>query len=226
MSSVELPIFPLPIVLFPGTPQLLHVFEPQYRQLLADCLEGDRTFGISFTAAEAGGARPAPGEVGCAAIVQGTRRLPDGRSNVLAMGGERYVLRDYVDRDRPYLTAVVETFDDFDEDAPGLDELAGRVRNGFLKFVLGMHTLADQTVEHPELSRDAKALSFQVAAGIDVDTQVKHGFLQLRSTKTRLEQLDRLLAHLNQEVERRAAVHVRARGNGRGDRAPDLAPDE
>ncbi len=43
----ELPIFPLPIVLFPGTPQPLHVFEPRYRQLLADCLAADRRFGIA-----------------------------------------------------------------------------------------------------------------------------------------------------------------------------------
>src|SRR2546430_4527248 len=38
----ELPIFPLPIVLFPGAPQPLHIFEPRYRQLLQDCLAGDR----------------------------------------------------------------------------------------------------------------------------------------------------------------------------------------
>src|SRR2546426_2853389 len=38
----ELPIFPLPIILFPGAPQPLHIFEPRYRQLLADCLAADR----------------------------------------------------------------------------------------------------------------------------------------------------------------------------------------
>src|SRR2546428_3853861 len=37
----ELPIFPLPIILFPGAPQPLHIFQPRYRQLLADCLAAD-----------------------------------------------------------------------------------------------------------------------------------------------------------------------------------------
>ena len=41
----ELPIFPLPLVLFPGVVQPLHIFEPRYRAMLKDCLEGDRRFG-------------------------------------------------------------------------------------------------------------------------------------------------------------------------------------
>src|SRR2546426_8612475 len=50
----ELPIFPLPLVLFPGTTQPLHVFEPRYRRLLADCLAGDKRFGIAYHRAAAG----------------------------------------------------------------------------------------------------------------------------------------------------------------------------
>src|SRR5205807_10370493 len=64
----ELPIFPLPIVLFPGAPQPLHIFEPRYRQLLVDCLAGDRRFGITYVPAEpAPGSEPLPhpGDVGC-----------------------------------------------------------------------------------------------------------------------------------------------------------------
>src|SRR2546425_10785315 len=52
--SRELPIFPLPLVLFPGTIQPLHVFEPRYRRLLADCLAGDKRFGIAYHRAAAG----------------------------------------------------------------------------------------------------------------------------------------------------------------------------
>src|SRR6266581_2880859 len=57
----ELPIFPLPIVLFPGAPQPLHIFEPRYRQLLADCQDGDRRFGIAYVAPDPTiGADPMP----------------------------------------------------------------------------------------------------------------------------------------------------------------------
>ena len=44
------PLFPLDLVLFPGEAQPLHIFEPRYRQLLADCLEGDELFGITSDA--------------------------------------------------------------------------------------------------------------------------------------------------------------------------------
>src|SRR2546422_5062931 len=92
----ELPIFPLPIVLFPGAPQPLHVFEPRYRQLLADCLAADRRFGIAYVPAERDAGvepLPRPGDVGCVAVIRNTQGLPDGRSNVLTVGERRFVLR-------------------------------------------------------------------------------------------------------------------------------------
>src|SRR5204863_219446 len=78
----ELPIFPLPIVLFPGAPQPLHIFEPRYRQLLQDCLAGDRRFGIAYVApdpAPDADPVPNPGDVGCVALIQSNQPLPDGR---------------------------------------------------------------------------------------------------------------------------------------------------
>ena len=43
----RLPLFPLSVVLFPGNPLPLHIFEPRYRRMLADCLAADRRFGIT-----------------------------------------------------------------------------------------------------------------------------------------------------------------------------------
>src|SRR2546426_413920 len=95
----ELPIFPLPIVLFPGAPQPLHIFEPRYRQLLHDCLAGDQRFGIAYVAPDpAPGADPvpSPGDVGCIALIRSNQPLPDGRSNVLTVGERRFVLRSWI----------------------------------------------------------------------------------------------------------------------------------
>src|SRR2546421_5558327 len=109
----ELPIFPLPIVLFPGTPQPLHIFEPRYRELLADCLAADRRFGIADVPAEpAPGSESLPraGDVGCVALIQKTQGLPDGGSNILTVGGRRFLLVDWVGSDRPYRLGRVEGF--------------------------------------------------------------------------------------------------------------------
>src|SRR5438067_1022363 len=88
----ELPIFPLPIVLFPGAPQSLHIFEPRYRRLLSDCLAADRRFGIAYVAAErAPGADPA--RAGCPAGAAGApqhhRPAAPARRPARAAGGGR-----------------------------------------------------------------------------------------------------------------------------------------
>src|SRR4026209_3016345 len=88
----ELPLFPLPVVLFPGMPMPLHIFEPRYRKMLSDIRAGDNLFGLSSVAAPAprGGEIPPAGHVGCVAEVTETQNLPDGRSNVLTVGVIRY----------------------------------------------------------------------------------------------------------------------------------------
>ena len=100
----ELPLFPLPVVLYPGVPLPLHIFEPRYRQMLDDVRAGNNLFGISyFDASESEGDRPLTGQVGCVAELIEVQSLDDGRSNVLTVGLIRYRIEDYVDSDEPYI---------------------------------------------------------------------------------------------------------------------------
>src|ERR671933_83975 len=63
----ELPLFPLPLVLFPGVPPPLHIFEERYRRMLADVRASNNLFGLSyFDPNAAAGERPPAGHVGCA----------------------------------------------------------------------------------------------------------------------------------------------------------------
>src|SRR3712207_3175982 len=126
--ALRLPIFPLPVVLFPGTPLPLHIFEPRYRRMLGDCLAGDRRFGITPAGSE--DRMPDPGTVGCIAEIRVNQELPDGRSNVIVYGGERFVLTRPVTDPAPYFVAMVQTF----EEEPGTepqDDSAARVRELF-----------------------------------------------------------------------------------------------
>src|SRR5690349_640678 len=96
----ELPLFPLPVVLFPGMPMPLHIFEPRYRQMLADIRAGNNLFGLSyFDAASTDKDIPPTGHIGCVAEVTETQGLPDGRPNILTVGVVQYELDGYVDRD-------------------------------------------------------------------------------------------------------------------------------
>src|SRR5918993_616422 len=112
----RLPIFPLSVVLFPGTPLPLHIFEPRYRRMLSDCLAADRKFGITPPGTER--EQPDPGTIGCVAEVRVNQELPDGRSNIVVLGGSRFVVRQELSESRPYLVAAVELFDDDADTAP------------------------------------------------------------------------------------------------------------
>ena len=229
--SRDLPIFPLPVVLFPGVAQPLHIFEPRYRRLLADCLAGDHRFGITYVASPsptAAGAGvdpvPDPGALGCIAEIQSTEALPDGRSNIVTRGERRFVLDAWLESEHPYRLARVSEFDDDPEDAAESEGLAADVRRDFARVAEAVAVLTDRDRNAVELPADPQLLSFHVAAALELEPEVKLQFLQLRSTTGRLRRLAALLRPLAADAERRAAVRHRAKGNGKGGTNPKIEP--
>jgi Lon protease-like protein len=223
----ELPIFPLPLVLFPGAPQPLHIFEPRYRQMLADCLAGDHRFGITYVPARTGAADPVPslGDVGCVAVIRSTHQLPDGRSDILTEGERRFQLLQWCSDDRLYRRARVEEFDDDTESPAEVATLAADVRHGFERLAEALGTLAGNELAEPvELPDDPTALSFHVAAALELEGSAKQALLVTRSSTARLRQLARLLEPLSAEAEQRALVRARGKRNGRGGAHPHIEP--
>src|SRR5256885_3148527 len=181
----ELPIFPLPIVLFPGAPQPLHIFEPRYRELLADCLAADRRFGIAYVPAEyppAGEPLPRPGDVGCVALIQNTEGLPDGRSNILTVGERRFVLIDWVGSDRPYRLAHVEEFDDEPVEASETVTLAGDVREGLTQLAPALRILPGREDHVIQLATDPQPPSFHVPPALQLPPATQRALFALRTT--------------------------------------------
>jgi ATP-dependent Lon protease len=216
---LRLPIFPLGVVLFPGTPLPLHIFEPRYRRMLADCLAGDRRFGI--TPGGATGELPEPGTVGCIAVVRVNQELPDGRSNIIVLGAERFVLERVVDDPAPYHVALVQPF----EDDPGSDpppDSVTQLRELFDAYHLLLRQLHDTEPDDPELPEDAQGMSFHVSAAVEADPGVKQRLLAQRSTARRVEALVMLLPILTARVESALKVHRRGHTNGRGGTRPDI----
>jgi len=112
-SVRELSIFPLPVVLFPGMPMPLHIFEERYRRMLADIRAGDNLFVLSYFDESASDKdMPPAGHIGCVAEVTESQALPDGRSNILAVGVVRYEGESYVDRGDSYLVVRSNYFED------------------------------------------------------------------------------------------------------------------
>ena len=214
----RLPIFPLSVVLFPGNPLPLHIFEPRYKRMLGDCLLSDRRFGI--TPVDGGSDPPGPGTVGCVAEVRVNQELPDGRSNIVVVGGSRFVLARLLAEPHPYLVAMVQTFDD-DAGADPPAEEASELRELFGRYFAGLRELNDTMPEEPALPDDASSLSFHIAGGIECDLGVKQRLLAERSVSKRIQALMMLLPVLTSAVESGLTVHRRAHTNGKGGAIPD-----
>jgi hypothetical protein len=79
----DLPLFPLELVLVPGEPLPLHIFEPRYQELLDRCVDSDEPFVLVLQDEQ--GMR----ELGCTAeITDVMERFPDGRANIATLGRE------------------------------------------------------------------------------------------------------------------------------------------
>jgi uncharacterized protein len=112
MLPPTIPIFPLPnVVLFPNVFLPLHIFEPRYREMVADALEGDRIIGMVLLRPgweEDYDGRPPVYPIGCAGLITHAERLPDGRYNIVLRGLEKFrVLAE--DASRSYRVAQVDT---------------------------------------------------------------------------------------------------------------------
>lgn len=220
----ELPLFPLPVVLFPGMPMPLHIFEERYRQMLADVRAGNNLFGLSyFDSGSSDKEVPSAGHIGCVAEVAETQALPDGRSNILAVGVVRYQAESYVERGDSYLVVRPNYFEDEEEDETGLVDKAQEVAGLFMRVANAIRVINDERGKLPDISdTEPQRLSFLVAAAMEIESETKQDLLELRSTSERLDRLRDLLARVIKGYEERARLHSIAKRNGHGGKKIDI----
>ena len=216
----NLPLFPLPVVLFPGVPLPLHIFEPRYRQMLTDIRLAKNLFGLAYLDTTTSESEiPPVGHIGCVAEVTETQTFADGRSNILTIGVIRYRIDGYVERGDPYLVAQVSYFEDDEEDQALLSETSREVAETFTRIAQAVRTINDERATLPDISdTEPQRLSFLVAAAMEIEADVKQELLELRSTSQRLERLRGMLNIAVKGYEERARIHELAKSNGHSGR--------
>lgn len=130
-----LPLFPLPTtVLFPTVFLPLHIFEPRYRDMVADALAGDRMIGVVLLREgwqKDYEGRPAVYPIGCSGVITHVERLRDGRYNLVLRGLDRFRIA-IEDHSKRYRRATIETLPDAritDDDRQELRRLRGRLES-------------------------------------------------------------------------------------------------
>jgi Lon protease-like protein len=220
----ELPLFPLPVILFPYSPLPLHIFEPRYRKLLKDVQISNNLFGLSyFDASESTESVPPVGHLGCVAEVRDVQSLPEGRSNILTVGVIRYRLESYVETGEPYLIGRVSFFEDEDEEQTSLEPQAEKVLDLFVRIARAIKKLNNDDEPLPEFPpTEPEQLSYLVSSAMDIDMNLKYELFEMRSTSERLNRLHYYLSRAVNEYEERARIQNIAKGNGHGGKNIEL----
>jgi ATP-dependent Lon protease len=202
VSLCELPLFPLPdVVLFPGRPLPLHIFEDRYRLMINTALEGDRKFGVLLW-------NPTISKsvnVGCATEISEVVKLKDGRMNIMTVGLQRFRIVEIV-RQLPYLVGKVEWLDDSEPDADTL--VIGDQVDQSLRDVVRLANKLNhkQNVVPEDLPSDPVYLSFWIASLFFNSSDDRQELLELCDTGERLKKELQLLDTLKSELAARAAI--------------------
>jgi Lon protease-like protein len=184
--AVEIPLFPLSVVLFPHMPLPLHIFEDRYRQMMRDCEEEGTSFGVVAIREGVEAFGPAtPHPVGTLAQLRTVEKLDDGRYNLLVVGASRFRVVGVSTR-KPYLVGEVEYLQDADGGERVSAELTRQVVTAFRAYADTLRQLAGQDPASIELPDDPELLSYLVAATLQVEVSRRQELLEMDAARERL----------------------------------------
>jgi Lon protease-like protein len=196
----DLGLFPLELVVLPGERVPLHLFEPRYRQLYADCVMEEQPF-VILQAGPTGTA-----DVGCACRFETlVSRFEDGRLNVVARGVEPVAVVEETDG-RLYFSARVRPL--ADEGGPAAEPLRREILTRF-RALAGLPD--DAVPEAPE----GVPLSYAIGGALDMPGAAKQEMLESRDESHRLTVLMQVLESADREVRHARMAAERAGSNGK-----------
>jgi Lon protease-like protein len=174
---INLPLFPLNTVLFPGMVLPLHIFEERYKLMIERCLDEERPFGVVLIReGEEVGRVAKPYGVGTTTVVAGVSRLDDGRMNIVTIGSERFRLRS-LRFDQPYLVGDAEPWPLVGASTKQAREQVGPVRALFQQYVSQLAQAQGDRIEIEEVPSEPRALALLVAIGLQLPMPQKQRLL-------------------------------------------------
>jgi uncharacterized protein len=198
--SKLLPLFPLDIVLLPRAPMPLHVFEPRYKEMIEECLAGDKLFGI-VRAKEEGVA-----DIGCTAeILDVTKKYPDGRMDIATAGRRRFEVME-VNQERSFLQA----------DVLYLDDEPGTAKQEEIEQAVELHKQLSEIAGAEESAEygDIPQLSYYLAGSLPLDLDFKQTLLTMKSEAERMPAVVSYFQAILPTLKRTAMARKLAGGNG------------
>jgi hypothetical protein len=188
-----IPVFPLPnVVLFPGVPLPLHIFEPRYRDMVRDAAAGHEIIGMALLRGDWQKtylATPEIFDVGCAGKIVNVEPLPDGKFNILLHGLREFAVRRHI-FDKSYRQVEVSWRTGMHA---GLDEQQrGRLVKLLSQFLSAApEGPAQRLLQDQSLSDELLVNFFSYA--LEIEPLEKQGLLQADTLPARAQRLGEIL---------------------------------
>lgn len=210
---MDLRLFPLSTVLFPGMRMPLHIFEERYRIMVRECIEEDAPFGVLLIkSGDEAGAGAVPHQVGTVARIMQVEYLDDGRMNIFTIGQQRFRIVT-INTTQPYLRGEVAIV----EQGPATDSAYAampRARMVFDDYLKTYLSIADQWTRATYLPDHPADAADYIAARTDIDATIKQQWLEELSPEARLRMEIDLIAELLPEMHGRLVARLRDKTSG------------
>jgi Lon protease-like protein len=191
-----IPIFPLPLVLFPGMVIPLKLFEPRYRQLFFDINQSDKQFGILYVSDPDTSEVGDYPKIGTLTEISGHEILPNGQILIISVGLRRFRLVD-VYQNKAYQEALVEIIEEEEAPAP-TDDLVNAAEDTLRLYVSRLTALTPMSLSIPSDGFSPLDMSFFMASVLQVETDRKQQILMVDDLS---ERLILLLEQMNRKSE-------------------------
>jgi uncharacterized protein len=187
-----LPLFPLPnVVLFPNVFLPLHIFEPRYREMVADAAASDRMIGMVLLRPgweRDYEGRPPSYTIGCSGVMTHVEKLPDGRYNLVLRGLERFRIVEE-DHERSYRRAAIEPLHEralLNDDRAAIRRYRDKLETMLAPAIIG------NDAKIPAAMSDEDLIN-ALAQYLDLEPLEKQALLEQPCLKTRAASLVELL---------------------------------
>ncbi len=176
-SWLDLPLFPLNTVLFPGMILPLHIFEERYKLMIGRCLEQERAFGVVLIreGKEVGGGA-VPYDVGTTAVIAGASKLDDGGYNLVTVGSERFRLHRVRD-EQSYLVGQAQPWPLAGGRPEELERRLPLVRALFDRYLGLLVRAQGHRIDIADIPDEPRAFALLVAVAIQVPMPQKQHLL-------------------------------------------------
>jgi len=190
--KIKIPIFPLELVLFPGLPLPLYIFEERYKEMTRFCWDNRQVFGVTLFQ------KGQPRTIGCTSRIHNIlSEKPDGRRNILCMGENRFEILEYFPSKDSYDEALVRILADWDEDSRDLELEKDRG----LELLEQFTQLSQRPLDRSLFEQyGARTFSYLMAEICSLPLGEQQEFLEMRSGIGRFQRVSSHMAALNRKL--------------------------